>query len=99
MNDQKNFIIVIALSIAILFGFQYFYGSSPEKKQPHTPQQASQTVPSPQANVPTAPQALTREEALKEQPHRLDIESGSVKGSLNLQGAIFDDLTLVKYHE
>lgn len=96
MNDQKNFIIVIALSVAILFGFQYFYGSSHEKKQPPV---AQQVVPTPQVNVPAAAHPLTREEALKAQPHRLAIDSGSVKGSINLEGAIFDDLTLIKYHE
>lgn len=98
MNDQKNFIIVIALSIAILFGFQYFYGSSPEKTQPQVAPQANQnpTAPEPTATVlPT----LTHEEAVKAQPHRLAIESGSVKGSINLEGALFDDLTLTKYHE
>jgi YidC/Oxa1 family membrane protein insertase len=99
MNDQKNFIIVIALSIAILFGFQYFYGPSPEKKQPQVAQQANLEAPLPQANVPTPSQTLTREEALKTQSHRLAINSGSVKGSINLEGAIFDDLTLLKYRE
>ena len=29
MNDQKNFIIVILLSVAILFGFQYFFSTRP----------------------------------------------------------------------
>lgn len=99
MNDQKNFIIVIALSVAILFGFQYFFSSSPEKKQPQTAEQVNQGAPAPQAHTPVASSILTREEALSAQPHRLAIESSSVKGSLNLEGALFDDLTLVKYHE
>jgi YidC/Oxa1 family membrane protein insertase len=97
MNDQKNFIIVIILSVAILFGFQYFFSSNSQKTQPHTPEQTTQPVP--QVNTPTAQQALTREEALKTQPHRLAIESTSVNGSINLEGALFDDLTLLKYHE
>lgn len=99
MNDQKNFIIVIVLSVAILFGFQYFFAPHSEKTQPHSVQQVNQPIPTPQANVPTVAQTQTREEALKTQPHRLPIESASVKGSINLEGAVFDDLTLVKYHE
>lgn len=99
MNDQKNFIIVIALSVAILFGFQYFFSSSHEKTQPQEAQQANQVVPAPQASTPVGSQVRTREEALKAQPHRLSIESGSVKGSINLEGALFDDLTLLRYHE
>lgn len=96
MNDQKNFIIVIALSIAILFGFQYFYGGTPEKTQPQTIPQTHQVTPTPQQ---PASQILSREAALKAQPHRLAIKSGSVTGSINLEGALFDDLTLVKYRE
>lgn len=99
MNDQKNFIIVIALSVAILFGFQYFFSSSHQKTQPQEAQQANQVVPAPQASTPVGSQVRTREEALKAQPHRLSIESGSVKGSINLEGALFDDLTLLRYHE
>lgn len=97
MNDQKNFIIVIALSVAILFGFQYFFASSPQKPQPQAPQQASQ--PMPQTNYSAVTQPLTREEAIKGQPHRLAINSASVKGSINLEGALIDDLTLTKYRE
>jgi YidC/Oxa1 family membrane protein insertase len=99
MNDQKNFIIVIILSVAILFGFQYFFSSPSQKTQPQVTQQATQGAPTPQTNLPLPSQLLTREEALQTQSHRLAIESTSVKGSINLEGAIFDDLTLVKYRE
>lgn len=95
MKDQKNFFIAIFLSIAILFGFQYYFSSSTEKKQPQQPQ----TVATPQVVAPQASQTITREEAIKGAPQRLKIQSGSVKGSINLEGALFDDLTLVKYHE
>ncbi len=93
MKDQKNFFIAIFLSIAVLFAFQYF--------MPHTPKKTELQPVAQQIAVaqPVAPQILTREEALKSVPHRLPIQSGSVKGSLNLEGALFDDLTLVKYHE
>lgn len=95
MNDQKNFIIVIALSIAILFGFQYFFGQKSEPTQHQSTPQAQQVQTVPQA----APHLLSREEALKAQPDRLAIESASVKGSINLKGAFFDDLTLLRYRE
>ncbi|MBA3814056.1 MAG: membrane protein insertase YidC [Alphaproteobacteria bacterium] len=97
MNDQKNLIIVIILSIAILFGFQYFFSSKSQNTPAPLAQQTHQ--PAPQAAAPTASQVLTREEALKAQPQRLAIESISVKGSINLEGALFDDLTLLKYRE
>lgn len=99
MNDQKNFIIVIALSVAILFGFQYFLPSTPQKAEPEQGRQATQAIPTPQGTSPAAVSPLTREEALKAQPHRLAINSGTVTGSINLEGALFDDLTLTKYRE
>ena len=98
MNDQKNFFIAIFLAIAILFGFQYFFSSTPEKKQPQPGPQTAQQVTT-QQSAQEAAQPKTREEALKAATHRLLIESSSVKGSINLEGALFDDLTLVKYHE
>ncbi|HUX78825.1 MAG TPA: membrane protein insertase YidC, partial [Alphaproteobacteria bacterium] len=96
MNDQRNFIIAIVLSIAVLFAFQYFMPSAPKKAEPQTAPQSTQQLAMPQA---TESQWMTREEALKKAPHRLQIQSSSVKGSINLEGALFDDLTLLKYHE
>ncbi len=97
MDDQKNFLIAIVLSLAILFGFQYFFPLTSSKKEP--PSQAPQ-VAQPIATSPDMVyQSLSREEALQIAPHRLIIQSGSVKGSINLEGALLDDLTLVKYRE
>lgn len=93
MNDQKNFIIVIALSVAILFGFQYFFAPAPQKPQP---QPVAQQQVAPQPPVPTV---MRREEALKAQSNRVAINSESVKGSINLEGALIDDLTLLNYRE
>lgn len=96
MNDQKNFFIAVVLSIAVLFSFQYFMPVAPKKVEQQNAPQAAQQTTTPQA---IAPQSLTREEAVKAAPHRLQIQSNSVKGSINLEGALFDDLTLLRYHE
>jgi YidC/Oxa1 family membrane protein insertase len=94
MNDQKNLFIAIFLVVAILLGYQFLAPSS--KPQPQAPgaQQVTQ-----QAVVQPVFQPATREEALKAAPRRLTIKNSSVKGSINLEGAMFDDLTLVKYRE
>jgi len=105
MEQQKNLIIVIVLSVAILFGFQYFL----PKIQP---QQAETQQSSQPASAPTAPAApgatatapagaaaiTPRETALGEAP-RVAIDTPRLKGSINLVGGKVDDLTLVNYRE
>ena len=55
MSDQKNLIIAIALSVAILFGFQYFY-EAPRIEQARQAQQTTQTSASaPQPGAPPKP--------------------------------------------
>ena len=105
--DNKNFILAIALSMLIIFGWQYFY-AGPKLQKEHAAQQTAQTTTeTPAATTAAGGQvpgtaavttALTRDDALKASP-RIKIETASVTGSINLQGAQIDDLNLVKYRE
>jgi len=54
MGDNKNFIIAIALSVAIIFGWQYFYAQPMLKK--HRQQAAQQPTTSQQQQKAPAPQ-------------------------------------------
>jgi len=102
MDQQRNLIVAIALSIAILLGFEYFFG----QRQLHPPVPATQTTaPSvPSAATPNAPGAAAPAEAkpraavLAAAP-RVAIDTPSVKGSIDLVGARLDDLILIKYRE
>jgi YidC/Oxa1 family membrane protein insertase len=107
--ENKNFILAIVLSMLIIFGWQYFYAAPLQKKladqQPATQETTTPSVApgapaQPAGAVPGAAASAeaTRDEALKATP-RLKIETPSVTGSINLQGAQFDDLHLVKYRE
>ena len=110
--ENKNFILAIVLSMLIIFGWQYFYAAPLQKKleAESAAQQATQqttgeaatpgTPAQPGAAVPgaAAPAAATREEALAAAP-RVKIETTAVTGSINLQGAQFDDLHLSRYRE
>jgi len=104
--DSKNFILAIVLSMAIIFGWQYFYAGPQAEKQAKLAQQ-HQTTTTPSAGqatatgqVPgaTATNVKAREDILAATP-RLPIQSDYVSGSINLQGAQMDDLHLVKYQE
>ena len=104
MNDlnNKNFILAIVLSMAIIFGWQYFYAKplADKVQQEATPAQTTTTAAT-TAQVPGAVQpavAITREQALANSP-RVKIETPELQGSINLAGAQLDDLHLVKYRE
>ncbi len=111
-DNQKNLLIAIILSIAVLFGWQMIYGTpQPQREQAGRPA-PTETVPSPGASGPdaaapaapgtTAPStpavAPTREAALAASP-RVQIDTPSVRGSIALKGGRIDDVVLKRYRE
>ncbi|RAU23887.1 membrane protein insertase YidC [Paramagnetospirillum kuznetsovii] len=113
MNDQRNLFLAIAISVAIMIGWQYFVPAKPPVPQA-TEQKAADGKPSaatapaaapvPQvpgvATVAPAAAAATAAESRDgalTKSRRVAISTPSVHGSLNLTGARIDDLTLAKY--
>ena len=107
--ENKNFILAIVLSMLIIFGWQYFYAAPLQKKltaetqtaQTQQPGATGQTAPAAGGAVPgISPEAaaVSRQEALAKSP-RLKIETDFVAGSINLKGAMIDDLHLLRYRE
>jgi len=109
MNDSKNLILAIALSMAVLVGWQYFFAPplmEPQKKQADIAEKLpnSQQAQTPAGSV-TAPGAasvtgvvLTREQALAAGP-RITIDTPKLKGSIALTGADIDDVSFKTYRE
>ncbi|MEO8883713.1 MAG: membrane protein insertase YidC, partial [Devosia sp.] len=113
MSDSRNVILAIVLSIAVLFGWQYFVaGPAGDRaaKQAQLQQQQQQTVEAQKAATAAAvasgapaPEAnggasfKTRPEAIAATP-RLKIDTPSLIGSLDLAGGRLDDLELKNYH-
>jgi YidC/Oxa1 family membrane protein insertase len=110
-ENNRNFILAIVLSMAVLFVWQIFFvpatppdpGKPVEQVQPAEPgppqPQAGGEAPAgvtPQPGTPGA--ALSREEALAQSP-RIAIDTPSLNGSIALKGARIDDLTLKDYRE
>jgi YidC/Oxa1 family membrane protein insertase len=107
--DTKNLAIAIALSLAILLGFQYFYEMPRAKERAAQAEaQKAATAAAQKANpaaitatpqTPGAPvQALDRSQALAQSP-RIKLENDGVDGSLSTLGARFDDIHLKRYNE
>ncbi|HET7713994.1 MAG TPA: membrane protein insertase YidC, partial [Bauldia sp.] len=113
MMDNKNFILAIALSLAILIGWQYFFALEPPPPPvaeapvtpggtatPTDPSQPPATVDGGVTQPPGGPEAtgLTRDAALALSP-RVKISTPRVTGSINLVGGRIDDLRLNDFHE
>ncbi|ACL60222.1 membrane protein insertase YidC [Methylobacterium nodulans] len=110
-NDKTNMIIAIALSLAVLLGWNYFV-AAPQVERQRQQQAQTSASPSPKEGGPSAPvpgtlpgasggnpqAALTREEALARSP-RVRIDTEALKGSVALKGGRIDDVALKGYHE
>ena len=108
--DTKNLILAIALSLAILLGWQTFV-EQPRQAERQAELERQElaagrdpntigvpSVPSAggtaQPAAPTGPRA--REEVIAETP-RINIRTPALSGTINLVGGRFDDLTLSEY--
>jgi len=106
--ENKNFIAAILLSMAIIFGWQYFYAAPLQKKltaETQTAQtQQGTTAPSAPAaggavpNITPEALAADRAAAIAASP-RLAFKTDFIEGSINLKGAMIDDLHLLRYRE
>jgi len=100
--DQRNLLLAIALSMAILFGFQYLMGPPPPPPGDQATEEAQVDGAGPpqpatsSSAVPGAPPVETRADALAKAP-RLDIRSPRMHGSISLAGGRLDDVSLPDY--
>ncbi len=96
--DSKNFLLAMVLSMAIIFGWQYFYGVpnivAPVAEQPAVAKIEGAVVP---GNA--APGSVIDRQAALTSSARIAIDTPQLSGSINLVGAQLDDLHLKNYHE
>ncbi|MFN3287806.1 MAG: membrane protein insertase YidC [Sphingomonadaceae bacterium] len=99
MTDNKNLLLAIILSAAVLFGWsmlaeRFFPTPAPAPtaaKAPAASATATSGAPSAQARVPV--------EAAVAQGPRVQIRTPVLSGSINLAGARIDDLVLTRYRQ
>ena len=100
--EQKRLIFAIAISIAILLGFQLFI--SPHLPHPPVPAAEKTAAATPAASPASGnagaslPAAGAAAVAATPAP-RLPIDAASLRGSIDLRGAMIDDLWLRDYRE
>jgi YidC/Oxa1 family membrane protein insertase len=115
MNEHKNTILAIILSLIVVIGWEYFF-ARPEMQQQAQQQQTQQqqtppsgapgTQPAAPAGstpqMPSAPAALpptqTRAAVIAGSPH-VDIDTPTLRGSIDLKGARIDNLSLDQFRD
>jgi YidC/Oxa1 family membrane protein insertase len=103
VDDKRNILLAMALSIAILFGWPIISGYFFPVANPPASQAAGGPAPAPsrpQAGpVADGPQTIRdRALVLRESP-RVAIETPKLRGSINLKGARIDDIVLPTYKQ
>ena len=114
MDDKRNMITAILLSVAILIGWNFVsekFFPTPDKPDVtrtvagHDSTAAPAATPGQPAALPapgvpaTAPQAIRPVDAVLADGNRIPIDTPAIKGSINLVGARVDDITLSKYRQ
>lgn len=114
MDDKRNLIAAILLSVAILIGWNFVaeqFFPTPAKPDVTTTVAGANGTPAtaPAANTtadglpapeaPTVPAAIRPVETVLASGNRIPIETPTIRGSINLVGARIDDLTLTKYRQ
>ena len=96
MENQKNLFLAIIISMAIIFGFQLLV---PQPERAPVTEDAN-TQDSVSLNIQSATSAilLDRDQVLEE-TIRVKFDNSKIKGSINLEGGIIDDLVLEEYRE
>ena len=100
MNDTKNLILAVALSVLVLVGWtwaanKYFPTANPPSSKIAAGKQQPVQQPQSSPSSPATPQARQTVSAALSSGPRVSIRTPSLLGSINLKGAQIDDLLLL----
>jgi YidC/Oxa1 family membrane protein insertase len=103
VNENRNMVVAIVLSALVLLGWsllseQFFPTAGPQTQQVENGK--VRPAPQPQASpAADAPQAIRDRALVLGETPRVRIETPRLQGSINLKGARFDDLVLLRERE
>jgi len=104
VNDSKNLILAVALSVLVLIGWsfvadRYFPAANPPSSKIVNGKQQPVQQPESQPSAPTTPRAIRSVAAALQSTPRVAIRTPSLSGSIDLKGAQIDDLLLLDHKQ
>ena len=97
--DNKNVFIAIALSMSVLLFWAAFFESPRPVNENNIQQkksQKSENIITPNINETLRVIKITRKDAIKSS-ERIKVENDNIKGSINLEGGVIDDISFKKH--
>ena len=91
-------LLAVIFSMIVLIGFDFFFKPKRESSEQKTNNQ-NQFIEKSDSDIPTINKKDFSEEKSNLKEERIEFTSKRLKGSINLYGATFDDLTLLDYYE
>ena len=99
---DRNVFVAIALSMSVLLFWGAFFETPKKTSQQQinqkVEQKSDQNTVAPTISQPQIIKKITREESINTSK-RIKIENGSVVGSINLKGALIDDISFKKHKQ
>ncbi len=97
MNEQKNLYLAIGISIAIIIFFQILLPTQPIQPPPANENEILEPATSIDEQSNKLVEIIRPKEDIINTTKRVSFKNSSIEGSINLKGAIIDDLILSKY--
>ena len=97
MENQKNLFLAIIISMAIIFGFQLLV-PQPERTPINEEQTNSESLVDLSIQKSSTTVLAERNEVINE-TGRVNFDNSKIKGSINLNGGLIDDLILEEFRE
>jgi len=97
MNEQRNLYLAIGISIAIIIFFQILLPTQPIQSPPLEENETLEPATSIDGQSKQMVETIQSREDILSTTKRVSFKNSSIKGSINLKGAIIDDLILLNY--
>ena len=97
MNEQRNLYLAIGISIAIIIFFQILLPTQPIQPPPLEESETFEPATSIDGQSKQIVETIKSREDVLRTTNRVSFKNSSIEGSINLKGAIIDDLILSKY--